>query len=126
MSYDEKFRVHVLKIREQEGLSLATVATRFGIGKQTVYNWTKRIEEKKKRNRLPEKLSLDKLAQDIREAPDAYQYERAKRLGVSTNCIWRALKRLGVTYKKNPQASQSRSRKTICVLPNAQTTSRRK
>jgi transposase len=118
MSYDEKFRRHVLKIKEQEGLSLARVAERFGIGKQTVYNWTKRIEEKKKRNRLPEKISLQALAQDIADVPDAYQYERAKRLGVSTNCIWRALKRLGVTYKKNPQASQSGSRKTICILPN--------
>ena len=59
MSYDKKFRHHVLNIKEQEGLSLAKVAKRFGIGKQTVYNWTKRIEEKKKRNRLPQKLSLE-------------------------------------------------------------------
>ena len=66
MSYDEKFRRHVLKIKEQEGLSFAKVAKRFGIAKQTVYYWTKR---------------------------------------------------LGVTYKKKPGASQSGPRKTICVLP---------
>lgn len=100
MSYDEKFRRHVLTIKEQEGLSLTKVAKRFGIGKQTVYNWTKCIEEKKKRDRLPQKISLEELATDIANAPDAYQHERAKRFGVSTNCIWRALQRLGVSYKK--------------------------
>jgi transposase-like protein len=105
MSYDEKFRRHVLKIKEQEGLSLAKVAERFGIAKQTVYNWTKRIEEKKKRDRLPQKLSLDALVQDIADVPDAYLYERAKRLGVS--------------YKKKPKASQSGSREKMWVLPKA-------
>ena len=117
MSYAEKFRRQVLKIREQEGLSFTKVAERFGISKQTVYNWTKRIEEKKKRNRLPNKLSLEALIQDVKEEPDAYQYERAKRLGVSSHCIGRALKRLGITYKKNPKASEGRSRKKIYVLP---------
>ena len=101
MSYDEKFRRHVLKIKEQEGLSFAKVAKRFGIAKQTVYYWTKRIEEKKKRDRLPQKICLDALS-DVtwREHPDAYQHERAERFGVSQNCIWRALKRLGISYKK--------------------------
>jgi transposase len=119
MSYDEKFRRHVLKIKEQEGLSLAKVAERFGIAKQTVYNWTKRIEEKKKRDRLPQKLSLDALVQDIADVPDAYLYERAKRLGVSISCIWRAFKRMGVSYKKKPKASQSGSREKMWVLPKA-------
>jgi transposase len=101
MSYDEKFHRHVLKIKEQKGLSLAKGAKRFGIGKQTVYNWTKRLLEKKVRNRLPQELCLKALEQDVKYYPDAYQYERAKPFGVSTNCIWRALKRLGVSYKKS-------------------------
>jgi transposase len=117
MSYDEKFRRHVLKIKEQEGLSLAKVAKRFGIGKQTVYYWTKRILEKKKRERMPQKLCLEALIQDVKNNPYAYQYERAKRFGVSTNCIWRALKRLGITYKKNPQSPQSGSQKACYILP---------
>jgi transposase len=73
MSYDEKFRRHVLKIKEQEGLSLAKVAKRFGIGKQTVYYWTKRLEEKKKRDRMPQKLCLKALEQDVKNNPDDYQ-----------------------------------------------------
>lgn len=68
-----------------------------------------------KRNRLL-LISLDELAKDVEKAPDSCQYERAARFKVSANRIWRALKRLSVPYKKNPQASQSGSRKTICVL----------
>ena len=56
------------------------------------------------------------------EIPDAFLVERAKRFGVWHNAIWLALKRLGVRYKKNPGASQSGSRKTICVLPKDQGT----
>ncbi|SFI95504.1 IS630 transposase-related protein [Nitrosomonas sp. Nm34] len=43
---------------------------------------------------------MEKLAHDVKNYPDTYQYERAKRLGVSKQGINRALKRLGVTYKK--------------------------
>jgi transposase len=117
MSYDIKFRRHVLEIREREGLSFSKVAERFGINRQTVYNWTKRIDEKKIRARMPDKLDLEALRRDVETHPDAYQYERAERFGVSTNCIWRALKRLGVTYKKKSHAPQSGFRKAVYVLP---------
>ena len=119
MSYDEKFRRHVLKIKEKESLSFAKVAKRFGIAKQTVYYWTKRLLEKKMRHRLPTKLCLEVLRHDVEEHPDAYQYERAERLGVSQNCIWRGLQRLGVAYKKKPGTSQSGSRKAFYLLPKA-------
>jgi transposase len=116
-SYDEKFRRPVLQMREPEGLSLAKVAKRFGISKQTVYYWTKRLLEKKTRQRLPTKLCLEALRHDVEAHPDAYPYERAKRLSVSQNSIWRGLQRLGASYKKNPQAPQSRSRKAFYFLP---------
>lgn len=117
MSYDIKFRRQVLKIREKEGLSFSKVAELFGISKQTVYNWSKRIEEKKNRERTY-KIDEEALAADVLSHPDSYLYERAERFKVSINYIWRALKRLGVTYKKNSQASQSGSRKEIYFLPN--------
>ena len=63
------------------------------------------------------KIDMKALKRDIEEHPDAYQYERAKRFGVTRYGIWHAMKRLGVSYKKNPKTSQSMSRKTICVLP---------
>jgi transposase len=116
MSYDIKIRRHVLQIRASEGLSFSKVALRFGVAKQTVYNWSKRLEEKKKRYKPPIKIDMDVLKKDIELYPDSYQYERAERLGVTPMGIWHALKRLGVTYKKNPKASQSGCRKTLCLL----------
>ena len=118
MSYDIKFRRHVLKIRDREDLSFEETGKRFGVSKQTVYNWTKRLEEKKKRFRPPTKINMDALKHDVEVYPDAYQYERAKRLNVSARGVGHALKRLGVTYKKNFSASQSQSRKAIYLLPD--------
>lgn len=120
MSYDLRFRQYVLKIRASEGLSFTKVAKRFGISKQTVYKWTKRLEPKKTRNKPATKIDMAALRQDIEKYPDAYQHERAERFGVTPMGIWHALKRLKVTYKKNPDASQSGSRKTVCLLPKSE------
>jgi transposase len=117
MSYDIRFRCHVLKIRDQEGLSFSRVAERFGLSKQSVYNWSKRLEEQKKRFKPATKIDMATLSEDIRQYPDGYQYARAARLGVSRQGIWHALRRLKVTYKKTPQAPQGRPRKTFCILP---------
>lgn len=125
MSYDIKFRRHVLEVRARYGLSFSKVAERFGIGKQSVYNWSKRLEEKKKRSKPATKIDMSRLAEDVLQYPDAYQYERAERLSVSIRCVGYALKRLGVTYKKNTQASESGSRKTIYLLPTDEQTSER-
>jgi len=118
MSSDIKFRKHVLKVRDREELSFVEVGKRFGVSKQTVYNWTKRLEEKKKRFKPATKIDMDALKRDVEVHPDAYQYERAQRLNVSPRCVGHALKRLGVTYKKNFSASQSQPRKAIYVLPD--------
>ena len=62
---------------------------------------------------------MEALKRDIESYPDAYQYERAQRLNVSTNCVHFALKRLHVTYKKKPLSSKSQSRKALYLLPEA-------
>ena len=111
MSYDIKFRQQVLKVRQKKKLSFAQVAELFRVGKQTVYNWSKRLETKKKRKRIPWKISDDALACDVKKYPDAYNYERAARLKVSTSGIFDAdaLRRIGYTYKKNSSTSKSKS-----------------
>ncbi len=88
------------------------VAQRFGISKQTVYNWTKRLIPCETRNKPATKIDMQALAEDVKKYPDAYQFERAKRLNVSVRGIGYALRRLGVTYKKKSQSSQSLPRKT--------------
>lgn len=117
MTYSVDFRRKVLAIREKEGLSLAKVAKRFGVGLNSVMRWSKNVEAKTTRNKPATRIDMEALKRDIEQHPDAYQYERAGRLGISKNGIWHALKRLKVSYKKKLSPSESQSRKAIYVLP---------
>ena len=105
MTYPQRFREQVLKIREQEHLSYEEAAKRFGVGIASIVRWTKRIEPKLKRNKAPTKIDMQALARDVEAHPDAYQYERAQRFGVSQRGIGFALRRLKLSRKKNPTAS---------------------
>ena len=115
MSFDLKFRQHILKIREKESLTFSETADRFGISRQTVYNWSKRLEPKLTRNKPATKINMEALVEDVEKYPDAYHYERAFRLKVSTSGVRFALQRLGVTYKKNSKSPQGVPRKTTCL-----------
>ena len=46
------------------------------------------------------KVCLDRLRMDVERNPDDYQWERAKRFGVTQPAIHDALKRLNLRYKK--------------------------
>ncbi len=109
MTYPLKFRQKVLEVREREGLTIAEVATRFCVGVASVVRWLKSPEPKLTRDKQATKIDMQALARDIQEHPDAYQYERAARLGVSQRGVGEALRRLGVTYKKRL------SLQTVCV-----------
>ena len=61
---------------------------------------------------------MDALARDVEACPDAYQYERAVRLGVSVRCVGYALKRLGVTYKKSLTSSRGGRRQAYSLPEN--------
>ena len=115
MTYSLDMRQQVLKIRREEGLSMAQVARRFGVGVASVMRWSNNIECIKKRKRST-KIDIEALKCDVEQYPDAYQFERATRLGVGEHCVRYALKLLNVTYKKNATASKSNPRKTLCIL----------
>ncbi|SFN09246.1 Transposase [Nitrosomonas communis] len=91
------------------------MVARFDVGVASLTRWVKNIHRKPQGFRQ-RKIDLDVLRQDILDYPEAYQYERAKRLDVTQNAIFLALKKLGITYKKNSEASQSR-RKRTAYLP---------
>ncbi len=118
MSYPLEFRIHVLKIQKKEKLSFSKASERFGIAVNTLFLWSKNLSPKGTRNKPATKVDMNALKEDIQSYPDAYQYERAQRLGVSQTCIFFALKRLKVSYKKNSQTSQGRSRKAVYFLPD--------
>ena len=88
MTYSIDMRQKILKIRLEEGLSMAKVAERFGVGVASVMRWSNNIECIKKRNRST-KIDMEALKRDVDKYPDAYQYERANspwRSGVNIVC----------------------------------------
>ncbi len=108
MSYSIDFRKKVLSIRKKKHLTLEQTAKRFDVGIATVYRWTNRIEACKKRNKPTTKIDMENLKKDLELCPDAYNYERAEKFKVSTSCIFFAIKRLGVSYKKNSSSPKSK------------------
>lgn len=111
MTYSLDFREKVLEIKERDKLSLEEVAERFGVGKSSVFRWSKRLEAKCTRHKPATKINMEELKRDVEQKPDAYQYERAQRLGVSRRAIGYALKRLGISRKKHALTSASRGRR---------------
>ncbi len=82
------------------------MSKRFGVSMRTLFRWKNRIEPKLKRNKPATKIDMAALKADVKNYPDAYNDERASRLGVSKSCIFYALKRLGMSNKKNTFPSQ--------------------
>ena len=116
MTYTTSFRRHVLAVKEREGLTFAEAAERFSVGIASLVRWSGKLEPKVYRRQRGLKLDLEKLAQDVRDHPDAYQHERAACFGVTPKAIWQALRKIGVTYKKIDGAPEGERRRTA-VLP---------
>lgn len=114
MTYSTDFRRKVLEIRKRDGLSSEETAVRFGVGKSGVSRWAKRLEPCRSRNKPAVKIDMELLAQDVALYPDAYQHERAGRLGCSRRGISDALKRLKISRKKNSSPSESGRSRTQC------------
>jgi predicted transcriptional regulator len=91
-----------IDFRKKENLSVVKTAKLFGIAPSTVQEWSKRIKPKKC-TYLSKKIDIDKLKEDVEKYPDAYQKERAERLGITENMVYYLLKKLkanGVTLFK--------------------------
>ena len=117
MTYSYDFRRKLLSVRDKENLTIAQVAARFCVGVASVTRWIKTPAPKTTRNKPATKIDMKALAQDVIDNPDAYQYERARRLGASVQGINYALRRLGVRYKKKSSPSQDKGRRTA-YLPD--------
>ena len=102
MTYSIDFRRQALLIKQREHLSFEATAKRFGVGKMSVWRWSKQIEAQRHRYKPATKINMEALKREVEQHPDAYQYERAERLGVSRRGIGYALKRLGISRKKKP------------------------
>ncbi len=88
---------------------------RFGVGIATLFRWQKRMEPREKRNKPATKIDMEHLKKDVEKRADAYLFERAERFQVSVSGMYYALRRLGISYKKNSASPQGRRKGTYEV-----------
>jgi hypothetical protein len=105
MTYSLDFRRPILKVREEAALSFDETTRRFKLGKTSLFWWSQRVEPKRTRNKPTTSVNMERLKQDSEQYHNAYQYERAARLGVSRSRIYWALKRLVISYGTVNQVS---------------------
>ena len=110
MTYSLDFRRQVLKSLD-EGMTFTGAAEFYNLSPTTIQNWKRRVHSKTTRQTKPYKIPDEVLLNDVKEHPDDYQYERARRLKCSKTGIYHALKRLGISHKKDLRAPKSVSNK---------------
>lgn len=86
------------------GGSKVEAAQRFQVSRASVYNWTSVPDDlsyARPGPKGPRRLDWEALRLDVEAHPDRTQKERARHFGVSRHCIWHALRRMGLSRKKN-------------------------
>ncbi|AYA41051.1 transposase [Xenorhabdus nematophila] len=101
MGYSLDFRKRVLAYKDKHSLTFEQTSAHFEISMRTLFRWCNKIEPCMTRDKPATKIPDEVLIADVQNCPDDYQWERAKRLGVSQSAIHYALKRLRITPKKN-------------------------
>ena len=109
MTYSADFRAQVIKSVKSKDMSIREACTFYNISKTALQRWLKNPSIKQTRNKPPSKIPNDVLLNDVKEHPDDYQYERARRLNCSKTGIYHALKRLGISQKKDLRTPKSLS-----------------
>jgi transposase len=106
MSYSQEFRGFVVK-KIVSGMSRSEAVSFFNISADSVYRWLKEYKEtgcisiKKRKEYRPKKISKQALIDEINSAPDATLEEISKKFLCSQVAVWKRLKTLGITRKKN-------------------------
>ena len=108
MTYPLQFRQKVFSTKAKFHLIFEQTSQWFDVPIKTLFRWQRKRAPCMTRDKPDSKLDMVQLAQDIELAPDAYQWERAKRLGVAERTIGYGLQRLRISYKKNAQTSKGR------------------
>ena len=88
-------------------MSICQVCAFYNINKTALQRWLKNPSIKQNRNKPPSKIPNEAILKDVAQYADDYVYQRAQRLGCSKSGIEIALKRLGISQKKDLRASKS-------------------
>ena len=110
MTYSVDYRKQVLS-SIVDGMTIREAALFYGLSTSTIHSWQQSLVPKITRNKAPTKIPDDALIEDVKRYPDDYNYERARRLNCSKTGIFNALKRLGISQKKDLRTSKSVSDK---------------
>jgi transposase len=118
-AYSEDLRMRAIKYVES-GHKYKESAERYGISERTICNWVRLKKESGSLKvevvpRSPHKLHNDELLAYVKANPDAFLREIAEHFGCSKSAVHKALKRLGVTYKKTPFIRGKKRRETNTV-----------
>ena len=108
--YSKEFRKHVFEYKKQHGLTFEQTSEHFGVHISSLFRWVHLPEPCKSKNRPSIKIDMEKLAKDVEQRSDDYQWERAERFNVGQSTIHYALKRLNTTFKKSlrhPKANEA-------------------
>lgn len=100
MTYSSQFRQKVLA-KLEEGLTINQVSEQFEISPTTIVHWKKGRIPTHRRKRSATKIADDALRRDVEAYPESYHHERAKRFDCSAWAIGKALRRLGISQKKD-------------------------
>ena len=111
MTYSADFRAQVIKSVQNKDMSIRQACTFYNVSKTALQRWLKNPSIKKTRDKPPSKIPNEALLKDVAQYPDDCMYERAQRLGCSKSGIEIALKRLGISQKKDLRTSKSVSNK---------------
>lgn len=105
MSYDTKYRRRAIEYWN-DGHTKKETAIVFKVNPDTLQNWKNQLKETgklepKKRRETWRKINPEKLKEYVKEYPDAYLREIAEEFGCSDVAVIKAMRRLGLTRKKN-------------------------
>ena len=110
MTYSFDFRKRVFDEKQEKGLTFEETSQRFDVPVRTLFRWSQRLSPQTKRNKPATKIDMERLAEHVKDYPDAYLWERALYFNVKTQTIFYALKRLGVCYRKKDRTPKGRRR----------------
>lgn len=106
MTHPVHFRKKVLSYLA-DGHTMRQAASKYDLSTSTIQGWKSNLEPKTTRQSKSRTIDDDALRQDVELYPDGYHRERAYRLNCSTRGIGTALKRLGITQKKDTKPPKS-------------------
>ena len=103
-AYTVELRERIVEFVEKGG-SKVNAAAYFKVGRRTVYRY---LQASQSGNLAPKKhpgrkkaFDDQRLRHEVKSRPSATLKEHGKALGVSHNAVWKRLRRLAITLKKN-------------------------